>query len=105
MRIHFERTGGLAGPATGRHCTIDADALPADEAREIRDLIAAAGLHRLAGVAPSKPAGRDMFRYRITVEDAGQRQVVELTEPDATGAVRPLIDWLKKRATPGAPPS
>jgi hypothetical protein len=103
MKIHFERTGGFAGPAARKSCDIDVNSLPPDEARRARQLVSAANLAGLssARATPFAAAGRDMFQYRITVEHAGARHEVNLSETEATGPVRDLINWLKERAGPG----
>lgn len=105
MRIQFERTGGLAAPAMRRGCTVDTASLPKDEAREVEDLLDAANLFAIPAGPAAQAAGRDVFTYRITVEDGGRRHSVEVPERGMPAALRPLIDWLKKRATPGPPPS
>ena len=104
MRIHFERTGGLAAPAMKRSCTIDTVALPEAEANELANLVAAANFFALAPPAPSGPPsqGRDMFRYKLTVEREGRQHTVEATETAVPATLRPLINWLKSRAAPGA---
>jgi hypothetical protein len=101
MRIHFERTGGLAAPAMKRSCTIDTVALPEAEAKELAELVAAADFFKLAPPAPA-PKGRDMFHYKLTVDHEGRQHTVEAAETSVPAALRPLINWLKSRAAPGA---
>jgi hypothetical protein len=102
MRIHFERTGGLAGPAARRSCTVDADSLPEGEAKEFHDLVREANVPALAGHSPAEgePARPDAFRYRLTLEDGGRQHALEVGESAMPATLRPLIKWLTKRATP-----
>jgi hypothetical protein len=103
LRIHFERTGGFAGPAMRRACTVDADRLPAAEADELQDLVQGANLTGLAAGSAGRAASArpDEFRYRLRI-DAGDRQhTVEFGDRDMPAPLRPLVRWLSKRAAPG----
>jgi hypothetical protein len=104
LHIQFERTGGLAGPAQRRTLALDADALPAPEAEELRGLVRAAGVAALAGQSSGEgPARPDAFRYRLTIDDGGRRHTIEVGEREVPPALRPLLNWLAKRAAPGQP--
>jgi hypothetical protein len=101
LHIQFERTGGLAGPAQRRTLALDADALPAPEAEELRGLVRAAGAAlagQSSGGGPDRP---DAFRYRLTIDDGGRRHTIEVGEREVPPALRPLLNWLAKRASPG----
>jgi hypothetical protein len=103
MRIHFERSGGFAGPAAKRACSVDTDTLPPPEAEEVQSLVRAANLSGLAVPSSSSQASPrpDAFRYRLVIEAGGQRHTFELSDADVPAPLRPLIHWLLKRATPG----
>jgi hypothetical protein len=103
LRIHFERTGGFAGPAARRTATVDADALPATEAEELRKLVQQADVAALA--TPSATGGTtrpDAFRYRLVIDTDGQQHAVSFSDTDMPAAIRPLVSWLTKRASPGS---
>lgn len=104
VRIHFERSGGFAGPAMRRTCTVDSDALPAEEAEEVRSLVQAADIATLAShPARSDSIRPDAFRYRLTIEIGGRQHTVEVTDTDMPASLRPLVKWLAKRASAGSP--
>ncbi len=103
MRIQFDRAGGLAAPAMRQSYTVESANLPADEANELKALVESAGIAELASTkgaagAPDRP---DMFRYRITVENDGKRHTAVFSDADMPAAIRPLISWLTRRASPG----
>jgi hypothetical protein len=105
LRISFERTGGIGGPAARRAYAVDADTLPADEAKELRDLVQAADFSALGarptgeGASPARP---DAYHYRLAVEGGGQRHTITVSDTDMPTALRPLVKWLTKRASPGS---
>jgi hypothetical protein len=98
MKIHFERTGGMAGPAAARRTTVDADALPAHEAAELRQLVADAAAS--GAPKPSPGPARDAFHYEVTIEEGGTRKTLTASDADMPEPLRRLIRWLKTRATP-----
>ena len=105
MRIHFERTGGFAGPAMKRAVTVDADQLPAEEAAELRTLLTAADLSALARPAATaeQKARPDAFHYRLTIEVAGKQHTLDVSDTTMPPVLRPLVKWLTARASrPGA---
>lgn len=99
MRVHFERTGGFAAPAMKRSCTVDTTALPESEANELESLLQSADISQLASSKSGESPQRDAFRYKLTVEHEGGTHTVDLLEADVPEKVRPLLNWLKKRAT------
>jgi hypothetical protein len=103
LRIHFQRTGGFAGAAARRSCTVDAGSLPAPEAGELRDLVQAADVAALASheSARSASARPDAFRYRLVVDSGGEQHTLEFGDSDLPASLRPLVSWLTKRAAPG----
>src|SRR5262245_50688243 len=98
MRIHFERSGGLAAPAMRRTCTIDTQTLPENEARELIGLVESAGILNAPAPSSASAAGRDMFHYRLTVEDGSREQTISVSETDMPEPLRRLVTWLNKRA-------
>jgi hypothetical protein len=88
MRIEFERTGGLAGMRV--HAAVDTDTLAPDDARQVKDLVAAAGYFDLPAVIAAAP-GTDQFQYRLTVEGEGRTHTVEVGDASAPEALQPLL--------------
>jgi hypothetical protein len=101
MRVRLRRSGGFAG-LQAAPVEIDSQQLPADNARELEQLVAQARLfEEPAGSGPSQPppaagAGpaRDAFQYDLSIEDGSRSQAVRLHE----GAMHPeaarLVQWL-----------
>jgi hypothetical protein len=83
----------------------DVDALPPDEASELRELIHAANIPDLVArpTTPRPQPRPDAFHYRLVVEEGGQRHTIEVSDTDMPSSLRPLVDWLAKRASPGTP--
>jgi hypothetical protein len=100
MRIQYERSGGFAGPAMRRSHVVDEDSLTGDEARELQHLVASADLagHAAKRTGAAPKAGPDVFRYRLTLEHEGQKHVVNLSDADMPESVRPLVEWLTRKA-------
>ena len=93
MKIHFERSGGFTGiPVVAE---IESQALAAEEAQHLQELVRTADFFDLPAQPPASPApGADQFQYKITVEDAGQCHTVETTDSAATSDLRPLLNHL-----------
>src|SRR5262249_4466230 len=106
MRVEFERSGGFGG--LRRVCTVDGAALPPDDARRLCDLVHTARFFDLPPQIAAERPGGDRFPYRVTVDDGERRHVVALDAAAVPDGVRPLVDWLSRRATPapltGFPP-
>ena len=96
LRIHFERTGGLAG--LRMVATMDSAALSPEEARELAALVAGAGFFDLPAVMTETVPSADRFRYRLTVETPEQSHTVTVDEGAVPDALRPLLDWLTAAA-------
>src|SRR5262249_18841041 len=64
MRIHFERSGGVAGISLG--VIIDVDALPPPEAQRVRELVDASGFFALPAVLAGPGSDADRFQYTLT---------------------------------------
>ena len=99
MRIHFERTGGVAGVRLASN--LASDALPESEAIALKRLVEASGFldlpARIDAVA-SAGSGGDRFNYTITVDDGPRSQTVQVSEAAAPPALRALIGWLAQAA-------
>lgn len=96
MRIDYERTGGFAGMRLA--ATVNTEALPAEEARGLREAVEAAKFFELPALIASAPQGADRFHYKLTVEAEGRRHTVEMSEAVVPEALRPLLQQLMARA-------
>ncbi|HEX7176189.1 MAG TPA: protealysin inhibitor emfourin [Pyrinomonadaceae bacterium] len=106
MRISFDRAGGFAAPAMRRSFKVDTDELAADEAEELRGLLAEADIPSAASRQNAERAGAarprpDAFHYRLVVEDDEDTRTVVASDADMPESLRPLVQWLTKRSTPG----
>jgi hypothetical protein len=100
MRIQFKIDGGVAYmPGLAKPITIDTDQLTADEADEVRRLVASAGFFDgAAPVPPSRAKGADYQQYTITIEEGGRTNTVRLSDPVADPQWQALIGFLKAKA-------
>ena|ERR1700754_4065543 len=101
MRIHFKRAGGFAAPAMNRDYTVDLANLPAEEAEELQKLITQLDIAGLASHPISKPPQPDAFYYRVVIEDHGGQYTIQTSDADMPASLRPLVEWLTKRASLG----
>jgi hypothetical protein len=101
LRIHFQRTGGFAGPATARSYTVDADDLPTAEAAELRDLLQGIDVASPAAQTSGRagPAQPDEFRYRLVIDHGDRSQTIEASDTAMPAGLRPLVKWLTRRAS------
>lgn len=97
-RVTFERTGGLLGRKL--HLSLDLDKLPADQSRELQQLIDEADFFSLPKDLITRPLP-DEFIYTITIDVATRRQTVRLSDTSATEALRSLLADLSRRARSG----
>lgn len=98
MKIHFERTGGLAGMVSST--TVDTNSLPSDEARKVEDLVQQANIPNTSPKPgnPSKQGAADYFTYKITIESQeGTKHTVECTDVAMHPSIKPLLDYLSKQ--------
>ena len=94
LRVHFERTGGLAGRRV--EVLVDSDFLPPTQAKRLQTLLAQSRFFDLPVELRSSPQGADRFQYRITVEADTQSHTVEAGEAAVPETMRPLLDWLTR---------
>jgi hypothetical protein len=98
MRIQFKRAGGFAAPAMNRNYTADLAELSAEDADELRRLVAQLDIAGLANHLINKPPRPDTFFYKVVVEDHGGQYTIQASDADMPASLRPLIDWLTKRS-------
>jgi hypothetical protein len=95
VRLSLSVDGGFAAlPGLRRPLTVDVDALPAQEASEVRHLLDAAGFFGLPPRLAAPPGASDYREYTITVEDGDRRHTVKFPEIGAPPELLQLIDWL-----------
>jgi hypothetical protein len=95
LRIELTRSGGYAGLSTTLG-ELDTAQLPESEAREIEELVNRADVASLAAASPMHGTGADRFQYELTIEDAGGRHELAMSEDSVPDELRPLIDRLKQ---------
>ena len=90
VRVEVHRSGGFAG--IDQVTQADSDALPAEDAQELRRLVAEADLAtlvpRLSTVAPGRPDG---FQYDVTVDQGGQTYRFTVYDGSVPPEVKPLL--------------
>ena len=99
MRVLFERTGGFAGMRLT--ATIDTESMCQKDARELTDMVHAAGFFDLTAVTPAAASGADRFQYKITVSDGSREHSVEVVEPGASEGLSVLLQRLSSLARSG----
>lgn len=98
-RVSFTQSGGFVGVV--RSCRIEVAALAAEERASLEQLVASSGLE--ASCECFSENCRDGLTYEIVIEH--ETRVVRAVFDDASlpAAARPLVSFLKARATPGMP--
>ena len=96
MHIDYERSGGFAGLQVS--IAIDTDSLPPGEAQELCNLVEDAGFFDLSTAIGDSTAAPDQFVYKVTVEAAGRRHEIEVTESVVPPDLRPLLQRLHRAA-------
>ncbi len=100
MRISLERTGGFAG--ISKKTTVDTANLPAEEAKQLPLLLAAANFYNLPANITVPGNQPDRFQYTLTVEeDNGRQHAVRVNEAALPGTLRSLIEWVQTKANLG----
>ena len=89
MRIYFERSGGFMGLRLVQ--TLDTAVLPEKEAQDLQEMISAASFFELPEQLSAPVLGVDQYQYKVVIEQAEQRHVVETTETTCPAELRPLL--------------
>ena len=85
-------------PGRSEPVTIDTDALPESEARELERLVEAAGFFGLPETSPPPRGAADYLRYTISVTHQGRSHTVHLTDPIEDPDVQALVEYLEAKA-------
>jgi len=98
LTVSFRRTGGLfAGNVLA--ASVSVDNLGDAEQETLRRYLEQADLESLAERSPITGPGADTYQYNITVDDGTKRSEVTVTQTAVPDNLRPLIEWLERRAT------
>lgn len=93
MRIHFERTGGVAG--TALTCEVSSDTVPEADRQRLRRLVADSQVLDLPQIGVgAQQAGADRFEYRISINVDGAMHRLVIGEAGVPDTLRELIAWL-----------
>jgi hypothetical protein len=95
VTVEFKKSGGIAGMRWKG--TVDSAALSAEDAAELRKLVADARFFDVKEKLTDTHIA-DGFGYTITVEMDGKRHTVTVFDDTMPDGLRPLTDWLEKRA-------
>ena len=98
MRIRLVREGGFAG--ISRAAVVDTETLDPHRAKELHQLVEAAGLASLPK-APGKSRGRDRFRYHLTVDDGRASREARFSEEEAPEPVLALLAAIRRESDTG----
>lgn len=94
MKVSFRRSGGFAPMPLS--CTIDTDTCSAEDAIQLRSLVASSGVMQASSA--TVPGARDVRLYVIDIEDDDLSHEVKFDDISIPAAVRPLIDFLQARS-------
>ena len=99
MKIQFKMDGGIAAfPGLSKPVLVDSDALSADDAAQLQQLVNAARFFDLpAKVGQPLRGAADYRTYTITIEDGKQRRTVSIVDPIEDANLAALIDYLKAK--------
>lgn len=102
MRIRFEFQGGYGGLFAAKPLAydVDFDQLSDEVRTKLLDLIQTAGVLEAeeGGGAPKAGRGRDVYNYRLEIQDRGLRRSMAFDDASAPPKVRPLLQFLQELA-------
>ena len=73
--------------------TIDTQSLAAEQASELKQLVASSGFFSLPPTIPSS-GGADQFTYTVTIDDQGRQHTVIVKDGSIPPALQPLLQRL-----------
>lgn len=102
MRIRFEFQGGYGGLFAAKPLAydVDTDQLPDAVRTELMGLIRSAGIMEAEepDLVAKAGRGRDVFNYRLQIQDQGLRRSMAFDDASAPPKVRPLLQFLQELA-------
>jgi hypothetical protein len=98
MRMQVKTEGGITGPIPGlsKPIVLDSNALPPQEAEEMRQLVIAAHFFELPVQQPKPQRGADYRSYTISIENGERHHSVQFTELVADPHLRNLLAFALK---------
>jgi hypothetical protein len=96
-RVSFRRTGGLfaGGVVT---TSVSADDLDGPAREVLQRCLEQADLQALAERSPISGPGADTYQYDIVLEHGEARSQVVVAQTAVPDHLRPLVEWLERRA-------
>jgi hypothetical protein len=102
MRIKFEFQGGYGGlfAAKPLACEVDVEQLPDEDRAKLMGLIENAGIMEAEQERGGRKArrGRDVYDYRLNIQDEGSQRSMAFDDASAPSEVRPLLQFLQELA-------
>ena len=102
MHVQVSIDGGIAYfPGLAKPINLDTETLPAQDAEEMRRLVAAADFFSLPESIGQQPArgAADYRHYTITVDDGSAHHAVQVTDPVSDPHLEALIAFARKHRT------
>lgn len=97
MKVYFKQSGGYAAPATGKHCMVDTDAMPAAEAASLRTMVYGSGLMALPDKERKSARGADLMTYEIRIETSESVTTFTFDDMTAPQEAEQLLNFLLER--------
>jgi hypothetical protein len=93
--IRFERYGGFTGMTVNK--IIDSLQLEKEERELVWQLINGSGFFSLPAEKKGKPQP-DRFNYKITIQTAGKKHIVECSQTSVPDSLKELIRYLVEKS-------
>lgn len=81
-----------------KEVTVDTESLPAEEARKLEGMLESAGFFKMPAKFAAPKRGADYFQYRLTAKIGEKEHTVELSEPQISEELQPLLQSLMEYA-------
>jgi hypothetical protein len=99
MRIQIQTSGGLAYlPGLAAPVTIEVDKLDDESRRTLERLVDEARFFELPAALPAPKGAADYQTHRITIDRAGRRHTVSVSDPVPDPALQSLVEKLRALA-------
>ena len=98
MQISVRRSGGFAG-LTEQLATVDTETLEPARRRSVEEAVRDSDFFHLAAVIAGGTTGADLYRYEVSITDAGRSHTVAYGDSDdpETAPVRRLVETVTQR--------
>lgn len=101
--IKFNQSGGFAGVNKG--VELNTAKLSCEDACKLVEAIKNSGILKVTTLKQTNPQAADVFYYDITVEEKNRTHHVTFDDTTVPDSYRPLVEFLRTRATDMKPPS